>query len=240
MEQEQSYRSRARRRQSPGSLARTAEDLLSPIRTQSQPFLNVPGAVIRERETRVGLVAHLSESSGAEQRRTARRTLRLQVAGTISDGVAAPMIIHDLSATGLLVQTDDGPPVGEKLHIELLDAGRHPAKVVWSSGQFIGCRFDRPLPQAVISAALLRSAPAEVEQRIEAPGASSAVQQLQARVHHLVNGPVGIDAVEAESGQQAGLSEDRLPLHVRGRVLLGLGAASAGVWALVLWGMRLI
>lgn len=188
----------------------------------------------------MALVAHLSEGSAAEQRRTTRRTLRLQVAGTSSEGVAAPMIIHDLSATGLLVQTEDGPPVGEKLHIELFDAERHPAKVVWSSGRFIGCKFDRPLPQAVISAALLRSVPPEVEQRIETTGGSSVVQQLQARVHDLVNGPDEADTVEVEASQRDASAENRYPLHVRGRILIGLGTVSAGIWALVLWSMGLI
>lgn len=189
----------------------------------------------------MALVAHLSEgSAAAEQRRTTRRTLRLEVAGTSSEGVAAPMIIHDLSATGLLVQTDNGLPVGEKLHIELFDAGRHPAKVVWSSGRFIGCKFERPLPQAVISAALLRSVPLEVEQRTEATGASSAVQQLQARVHHLVNGPREAGVVEVEASEQDASADNRYPLHVRGRILVGVGTVSASIWALVLWAVELV
>jgi hypothetical protein len=45
------------------------------------------------------------------------------------------------------------------LVVELPEAGSTLAEVVWSRGGFAGCRFETPLPTAVVSATLLRSEP---------------------------------------------------------------------------------
>ena len=186
----------------------------------------------------MGLVAHLGESFASEQRGARRRTLRLHAEGEGADSSAAPLLIHDLSPTGLLVQTDDPPAVGEKLHVLLPEQGRFPAKVVWSSGRFVGCKFDRPLPRAVLSAALLRSAPPGAERPTEAAGASSPVQALHDRVDQSLHGPPDASAVNPQ--QQIEPRFDRLPLHVRGRIFAGLATASAGAWLLILWSAGLI
>lgn len=186
------------------------------------------------------LVAHLSESFTSEQRGAPRRTLRLHAENGSAESSSSPLLIHDLSATGLLVQTDDPPAIGEKLHIVLLEQGRFPAKVVWSSGRFVGCRFDRPLPRAALSAALLRGVLPGAERPADPAGASSPALALQERVKKLVHGPAEITAVEVAFEQQTYHSGDRLPLHVRGRILVGLGAASAGTWLLILWVAGLI
>jgi hypothetical protein len=149
-------------------------------------------------------------------------------------------LIHDLSAAGLLVQTDDPPSVGEKLHVVLPEQGRFPAKVVWSSGGFVGCRFDRPLPRAALSAALLRGVLPGAERPIDLAGASSPALALQQRVTKLVHGVPETTVVNGPFEQQINHQEDRLTLHVRGRILVGLGAASAGTWLLILWGAGLI
>lgn len=186
----------------------------------------------------MGLVAHFSEGIVSEQRGVARRTLRLEVEGRCTDGSTAQLTIHDLSATGLLVETDDEPSIGEKLHIELPDARRYAAKVVWSSEGFVGCKFDRPLPQAAISTALLRSVQPGTEQRIEARDTSGAVKKLQARVQHLVQGSA--HALVPTIEQPSRSPDTRLPLHVRGWILMGLGAVSGGMWAVVLWSIGVL
>jgi hypothetical protein len=149
-------------------------------------------------------------------------------------------MIHDLSSTGLLVQTDDPPAIGERLHVVLPEQGRFPAKVVWSSGRFVGCKFDRPLPRAALSAALLRGVLPSAKQQTDPAGASSPALALQQRVKKLVDGPAEASDVEAAFEQQVDHADHRLPLHVRGRILVGLGAVSAGTWLLVLWGTGLI
>jgi hypothetical protein len=186
------------------------------------------------KETPVGLVAYLDEARAATPRRSTRRTLRLEVAAT-ADGGSAALVIHDLSPTGLLVETDEVLAVGQKLSVELPEVGKFPAEAVWSSGRFVGCRFDETLPQAAISAALLRSdrPGARTETASPAP-----VQELQARVQRQLAHAGGEQAAEAVSEPLA--EYDRLPLHVRGRIMVGLAAGSGAIWGVLLWGVGVI
>ncbi len=46
---------------------------------------------------------------------------------------------------------------GEGIALDLPEAGTVTAHVIWSSGDFYGCHFDRPISAATLSAAELRS-----------------------------------------------------------------------------------
>lgn len=186
----------------------------------------------------MGLVAHFSESVCSEKRGDGRRTLRLEVDVGRADGSAVSLTIHDLSATGFLVQTIDGASIGEELHIELPDGGLYPARVVWSSGNFVGCVFDQTLPKAAVSAALLRSVRPEPDWKIEAGG--SYARDLQARVNSFVDGLAEADSGKAIPEKQFVSDVDCLPIHTRGRILIGLSAISAGFWVLLSWSVGLI
>lgn len=106
----------------------------------------------------MSLLAHLEPSdSTANRRASARRTLRLQALGTTSSQSAAQVTIHDLSLTGLLIETSADLAAGERIDVEVPEAGLTEAKVVWSSGRFFGCKFKRPIPPAALSSAILRS-----------------------------------------------------------------------------------
>lgn len=188
----------------------------------------------------MGLVAYLDEVRASQPRRSNRRTLRLEVAGTAGSDSAAAMVIHDLSQTGLLIETDEMLAVGQKLRVELPEVGEFPAEAVWSSGRFVGCKFDEILPQAAISAALLRSdrpgEPARGEAASVAP-----VQELQARVQRQLTEARGKPAAAPAVAAPQPLAEyELLPLHTRGRIMVGLAAGSGAIWAVVLWGVGLI
>ena len=187
----------------------------------------------------MGLVAYINNSQTSEKRGVQRRTLRLEVDAVTAAPTPARLMIHDLSPTGLLVEADDGLTVGEQLHVELPGSGTFPARVMWSSGRFTGCKFDQPLPRAAISAALLKGVQTG-EQRPSAPGELGPVQELQARVQRSME--VGEGSVEATSGveMETSAGDDRLPLHVRGRIMLGLAVASAAIWAVVLWALGVL
>ena len=106
----------------------------------------------------MSLLAHLEPLDSTGNRRSAaRRTLRLQALGTTSSEPDADVVIHDLSRTGLLIETSAGLAAGERIDVDLPEAGPTEAKVVWSSGRFFGCRFKRPIPPAALSSAILRS-----------------------------------------------------------------------------------
>jgi hypothetical protein len=49
--------------------------------------------------------------------------------------------------------------VGDCLVLEMPEAGTVTAEVIWVRDGFAGCRFERPLSTAVVSAALLQSLP---------------------------------------------------------------------------------
>jgi len=86
----------------------------------------------------------------------ARRRLRLPLEGSIKGGGA---LLHNLSESGLLLETSDELAVDEVIQVDLPDAGERPAKVVWHSGQLFGCQFLQPISKGAVSASVLRASP---------------------------------------------------------------------------------
>jgi hypothetical protein len=109
----------------------------------------------------VVLLAHL-ESSGVRSNRRGsdRHVLKLRVPGSTPSQSAAVVLIHDLSRTGLLIETPGGLDVGSDLEIDLPETGARQARVIWNSGHYFGCQFHAPISKGGLSAALLKS-PAE-------------------------------------------------------------------------------
>lgn len=125
---------------------------------------------------------------GKNTRGTARHQMRLRVRSAAGSGGAADVLVHNLSATGMLLESASQLAVGDEIAVELPEASGSTAKVVWASGQFFGCAFDRPLPAAAVSAAQLRSEPAlETPQRHEAaePGERAPEETFGVRLQRL-------------------------------------------------------
>jgi hypothetical protein len=107
-----------------------------------------------------------SYSEAGNNRATGRHTLRLQVTAypasqlTPSEG-GQHALIYNLSRGGLLLETVVLLNAGDVLIFDLPEVGAIAAEVVWARDGFAGCRFERPVPQAAVSAALLRSEPRE-------------------------------------------------------------------------------
>lgn len=109
--------------------------------------------------------AHLETRSPAtDNRRHPRRALRLETRGTLPDGIAANVVVHNISVAGLLIETELSLAVGETLAIDLPDAGPVGAEIVWESGNLFGCAFQQALGEAALAAAQLRADPAAGEQ----------------------------------------------------------------------------
>ena len=127
--------------------------------------------------------------TGNNQRGTARQQMRLRVRGAPPAGEVADVLIHNLSSTGLLLECTSQLAVGDEIVVELPEAATSTAKVVWASGHFFGCAFDRPLPAAALGAAQLRSEPAIDEPRWQeaAPARDdpSPLETFGARLHRL-------------------------------------------------------
>jgi transcriptional regulator with XRE-family HTH domain len=98
----------------------------------------------------------LPQLSGKQ--RAQRRRLQLEAVGALASGGTAAVVIHNVSATGLLLETATVLSDAERLEIELTGEDSAVAQVIWTSGRFYGCRFDTPLPGGTLSALELRSA----------------------------------------------------------------------------------
>jgi transcriptional regulator with XRE-family HTH domain len=97
--------------------------------------------------------------------RDPRRMLRLEARGLTASGDAARVLVHNISASGLLLESEVGLEPNERIDVDLPQAGTIPARVIWASGSYYGCQFEAAISAAVLSAAQLRS---------EAPGIAAA------------------------------------------------------------------
>jgi PilZ domain-containing protein len=153
-------------------------------------------------------VARLERVESRNRRSSPRRQLSL---GAMLPETGDDAVIHDLSTTGILIETGADLATFEQLQLDLPEAGPVVATVIWNSGHYFGCEFHQPIPQAAISAALLRSPFAEP--RAQVP------------------------AVTEEENEAEEVADDRYSLGVRLRANLGL---SLVLWALILWGIGVL
>ena len=114
----------------------------------------------------MALKAHLeiierAQGVTADGRRYPRRALKFQTEAVSQGGAPANVTIHNLSAAGLLIETDLELIPGERLAIGLPDVGPVGAEIVWVSEHLYGCAFEQALGEAALSATELRSEPRE-------------------------------------------------------------------------------
>ncbi|MFN3620595.1 PilZ domain-containing protein [Sphingorhabdus sp.] len=93
--------------------------------------------------------------TSVDNRRRRRHKLFLEVQARGPASVTDVVIVHDISDTGLLIETDSKLKVGEMIEVNLPQAGLMEAEIVWIGGQIYGCRFVREITPAAISAARL-------------------------------------------------------------------------------------
>lgn len=90
--------------------------------------------------------------------REARRRVLLEGFGTRDTGDVLSITVHNISASGMLLECGDVLEAGALLRVDLPDAPETEAVIVWVSGLLHGCKFTQPLGRSTLSAALLRSA----------------------------------------------------------------------------------
>ena len=121
---------------------------------------------------------------GDNQRGTARHQIRLRVRGGAVSGETSDVLILNLSTSGMLLESSAQLTVGDEIAVDLPEAEKSVARVVWASGQFFGCAFERPLSTAAASAAQLRSEPTQPEQSVARAGDTKA-ETFGARLQRL-------------------------------------------------------
>lgn len=104
------------------------------------------------------IAAHFEPPAHSDDpRHSVRHTLHLEAIGATASGEHARVTVHNISASGLLLETTARLVIGETLVLDLPDAGGRRATIGWASAEFYGCQFDTPLTSAELSAAQLRS-----------------------------------------------------------------------------------
>lgn len=102
------------------------------------------------------MLAHLDPPLPTTDRRASRRRkLRLEAKG-VGEG-EAPVVIHDISEDGMLLESSAALAPGETIDVMIPETGAARATVMWNSGRYFGCKFDKSLSTAAVSGALLRS-----------------------------------------------------------------------------------
>jgi transcriptional regulator with XRE-family HTH domain len=126
-----------------------------------KPQINPDGLEFsRKGDFNMSIEAHLEQRRRAVESRVGpRRKLHLTAPGASGSGTALNVVVHDLSETGLLLQTSGQLSVGERIEVVLPHAGPTEANVVWASNEFFGCRFEKRISRATLSAAQLLSGP---------------------------------------------------------------------------------
>ena len=113
--------------------------------------------------------AHLDQTqTSPENRQYERRCLMLETDGALPGGGSGNVTIHNISESGMLVETRLELEVGARLSIDLPHDPSVPASVVWVSGTLFGCKFERPIGLPALSAVQLKAGPAlpvQVSQR---------------------------------------------------------------------------
>ena len=113
------------------------------------------------------IAAHMDEAPSpatmpAGQAREPRRILHLDAQGALPSGAKTNVRVHNISTTGLLLETTILLTIGERIEIDLPHAAATWARVIWTSDDLSGCQFEEPITAAALSAAQLRSAPGEI------------------------------------------------------------------------------
>ena len=98
-------------------------------------------------------------ATGSGQRAGMRRALRLEASGMLPGGQDANVTVHNISVTGLLLETGVDLASGEAFSLALPEAGIVEAAIIWRSGQLYGCAFSAPLSHAALAAAQLAGLP---------------------------------------------------------------------------------
>ncbi|MBX7501880.1 helix-turn-helix domain-containing protein [Qipengyuania sp. YG27] len=100
----------------------------------------------------LGQIAETSEPRRGEPR------LSLNVlAGVRQGSVQGNARILNISRTGMLLETSFSFHELEPITVVIPDVDLRRAKVVWSSGQFVGCHFEKPLRRVDLVNSALRS-----------------------------------------------------------------------------------
>ena len=103
------------------------------------------------------LLAHMREAGSAADRRDHSRGQSGAILSIGGDSGGTPVIVLDLSRSGLRLHSAMPCPVDSHIRIEIPGQDPIGARVKWQNGLEFGCQFDAPLSKGAMSAFILRS-----------------------------------------------------------------------------------
>jgi transcriptional regulator with XRE-family HTH domain len=136
----------------------------------------------------MAIPAHIKQPArGHDQRAGERRPLQLEISGLLADGQEANVIVHNMSVSGLLLETGIALATGDRLTLDLPQAGAIEAAVMWRSERLYGCAFATPLGAGALAAAQLQGLPvSEAGTPASAPATGTAgSESLGSRLNRL-------------------------------------------------------
>ncbi len=136
--------------------------------------------------------------------RASRRQLRLPLHGSKASGTEIEAFVHNISATGMLVESEAALDVGEVIEVNLPHSGKTAAKIIWTSARLAGCQFDMPISPATLSAAQLRSVVVEPDAVPTEAGVPTSVETFGGRLQRL---RVARELTQGQLAAQLGVSE---------------------------------
>jgi hypothetical protein len=154
--------------------------------------------------------AQLKYSHPADERGAERYRLLLPASAEKPGSGVIDIIVHDLSTSGFLVETQSPLSVGSEISLDIPGAGTVAAEVTWNSGNFFGGQFQAPLSPSAVTSAFAAS-------RVVWPNftTGSSADRTEAAAAQVRPGP----PVTAQAALE---EQSRHPLHVRLRIITGL------------------
>ena len=166
---------------------------------------------------------NISDWPGESERRSeARRHLLFATTAVGDDGESQPVLVRDISARGLLLETEEGVTLDQVVSVNLPEAGEVAAHVIWQGDKLAGCRLDDHLSQATIDAVRAKGEAAHAEQpEADLPVPRTAARTLAARLKQL---RVARDLTRAELAERSGISTPSIWAWETGRTVPRIGS----------------
>lgn len=157
-----------------------------------------------------------------ERRSEARRHLLFATTARGHDGESQPVLVRDISARGLLLETEEGALLDQTIAVNLPEAGDIEAHVIWQGDKLAGCRLDSHLSQVTIDAVKAKGEAAHEEQpEADVPAPRTAARTLAARLKQL---RIARDLTRAELAERSGISTPSIWAWETGRTVPRLGS----------------
>ena len=160
--------------------------------------------------------------AGAEPERGARRRELRLAAEASGSGKTAQVVIHNLSTTGLLIETSAELGESETLEVSLPEVGTIAASVIWKSDALYGCQFARPISEGAVAAALLRAPPSA--------GAPSATEATAVTLPPVTAAAEPVASTHDAWREPRSIDRGGLSLRLRFGIIVGISLA---LWTII-------